>query len=151
MRDSGPIVISSYGAACMRYSEEFSKKMRNEGYENPFARQQALARKMFKRNTDGSVSIDLSKEEHLPEGTTLDPAKKYISVDDWIDQRERYVADKIYQEWDWEHFTSYVTDSHKNIKDMLEYECYKPCETGDGQCTMFCPQLGICWMKEIIK
>ena len=49
MRDSGPIIISRYGAACMRYSEEFSKKMQEEGYENPFARQQALARKMFKK------------------------------------------------------------------------------------------------------
>ena len=55
--------------------------------------------------------------------------------------RERYIADRIYQEWDWEHFTSYVTDPHKNIKDMLEYEYYKPCETGDRQCTIFCPQL----------
>ena len=49
MRDNGPIIISSYGAACMQYSEDFSKKMQDEGYENPFARQQALARKMFKK------------------------------------------------------------------------------------------------------
>ena len=45
--------------------------------------------------------------------------------------RERYIADRIYQEWDWEHFTSYVTDSHK---DMLKH--YKPCETGDRQCSV---------------
>ena len=43
--------------------------------------------------------------------------------------RERYIADRIYQEW--EHFTSYVTDSHK---DMLKH--YKPCETGDRQCSV---------------
>ena len=47
--------------------------------------------------------------------------------------QERYIADRIYQDWDWdwEHFTSYVTDPHKNIKDMLKD--YKPCETGDIQ------------------
>ena len=49
MRDNGPIIISSYGAACMQYSEDFSKKMQDKGYENPFARQQALARKMLKK------------------------------------------------------------------------------------------------------
>ena len=145
MRNNEPITISSYDAACMQYSEDFSKKMQNEGYENPFIRQQALARKMFKKNTDGSIYMDKPKEK------TLDPTKRYITVDEWIDMRERYIADRIYQEWDWEHFTSYVTDSHKNIKDMLEYEYYKPCETGDRQCTMFCPQLSMCWMKEIIK
>ena len=141
MKDNRPITISNYGAACMQYSEEFSKRMQNEGYENPFIRQQALARKMFKKNANGSICVD----------KTLDPTKKYITVDEWINMRERYIADRIYQEWDWEHFTSYVTDPHKNIKDMLEYEYYKPCETGDRQCTMFCPQLSACWMKEIIK
>ena len=151
MRDNGPIIISNYGAACMQYSEDFSKKMQNEGYENPFTRQQVLARKMFKKNTDGSIHIDTSKKNTLLEGETLDPTKRYITVDEWIDMRERYIADRIYQEWDWEHFTNYVTDSHKNIKDMLEYEYYKPCETGDRQCTIFCPQLSACWMKEIIK
>lgn len=143
MRNNGPITISSYGAACMQYSEDFSKKMQNEGYENPFIRQQALARKMFKKNADGSICIEKSKEK------TLNPTKKYVTVDEWINMRERYIADRIFQEWDWEHFTNYVTDPHKNIKDMLEH--YKPCETGDGQCTMFCPQLEACWMKEIIK
>ena len=66
MRDSGLIIISNYGAACMQYSEEFSKKMQDEGYENPFARQQALARKMFKKNTDGSIyCIDTSKKHFI--------------------------------------------------------------------------------------
>lgn len=123
MRDNGPIIISSYGAACMQYSEEFSKKMQNEGYENPFTRQQVLVRKMFKENANGSILVDKSKEK------TLDPTKKYITVDEWIDMRERYIADRIYQEWDWKHFIGYVTDPLKNIKDMLEH--YKPCETGD--------------------
>ena len=81
MRDNGPIIISSYGAACMKYSEDFSKKMQDEGYENPFARQQALARKMFKKNSDGSIYIDTSKKNTLLEGETLDPTKRYITVD----------------------------------------------------------------------
>ena len=145
MRNNEPITISSYGAACMQYSEKFSKKMQNEGYENPFTRQRVFVRKMFKENANGSICVDKSKEK------TLDLTKKYITVDEWINMRERYIADRIYQEWDWKHFINYVTDSHKNIKDMLEYEYYKPCETGDRQCTMFCPQLSMCWMKEIIK
>lgn len=143
MKDNEPIIISSYGAACIQYSEDFSKKMQNEGYENPFIRQQALTRKMFKKNVDGSIYIEKSKEK------TLNPTKKYVTVDEWINMRERYIADRIFQEWDWEHFTNYVTDPHKNIKDMLEH--YKPCETGDRQCTMFCPQLEACWREEIIK
>ena len=68
MRENRPITISSYGAACMQYSEDFSKKMQNEGYENPFTRQQVLARKMFKKNTDGSIHIDTSKKKYFIRG-----------------------------------------------------------------------------------
>lgn len=142
------VVVGPFGSAVMRYQMEFEKEMNKQNYENPFTRQQALISNIFQRQKDGSVIVDRSKEKTLLEGETLDPTKKYITTDEWIDKRERYIADKIFHNWDWEHFSNYVADSHHNIADMLNYECYKPCESGDGQCTLFCPQLGICWLKE---
>lgn len=38
-----------------------------------------------------------------------------ISVDDWIDKRERYIAQRIF---DWEHFYAYI--ARYNKLDMLE-------------------------------
>ena len=142
------VIVGPFGSAVMRYQMEFAKEMNKQNYENPFTRQQALVNNIFQRREDGSFTIDRSKEKTLLEGETLDPTKKYITTDEWIDKRERYIADKIFHNWDWEHFSNYVTDPHHNIADMLNYECYKPCESGDGQCTLFCPQLGICWLKE---
>ena len=137
-----------FGSAVMRYQMEFEKEMYKQNYENPFTRQQELFNNILQRREDGSFILDRSKEKTLLEGETLDPTKKYITTDEWIDKRERYIADKIFHNWDWEHFLNYVTDSNHNIADMLNYECYKPCESGDGQCTLFCPQLEICWLKE---
>ena len=142
------VVMGPFGSAVMRYQMEFEKEMNKQNYENPFTRQQALVNNIFQRREDGSFIIDRSKEKTLLEGETLDPTKKYITTDEWIDKRERYIADKIFHNWDWEHFSNYVTDPNHNIADMLDYECYKPCESVDGQCTLFCPQLEISWLKE---
>ena len=142
------VVVGPFGSAVMRYQMEFENEMYKQNYENPFTRQQALVSNIFQRREDGSFIMDRSKEKTLLEGETLDPTKKYITTDEWIDKRERYIADKIFHNWDWEHFSNYVTDPNHNIADMLDYECYKRCESVDGECTLFCPQLGICWLKE---
>lgn len=35
---------------------------------------------------------------------------------------------------------------------IKDYEIIdKPCEKDDGQCNLFCPFLGVCWIKESIK
>lgn len=89
------MIVSSYGAACMQYSSDFTKVMRKAGYIYPFS---------WRRRR-----MDQDYEE--PKGIR-------ISVDDWIDKRERYIAQRI--------FYAYVTRYNK--LDMLEN--HFPCETG---------------------
>lgn len=63
------MIISSYGAAC----SDFTKVMREAGYIYPFD---------WRRRR-----MDRDYEE--PKGIP-------ISVDDWIDKRERYIAQRVF-------------------------------------------------------
>ena len=105
------MILSSYGAACMQYSSDFTVMMREAGYIYPFD---------WRRRR-----MDQDYEE--PQGIK-------ISVDDWIDKRERYIAQRVFDNFDWEHFYAYITKYNK--LDMLED--HFPCETGERQCNLFC-------------
>lgn len=69
----------------MQYSSDFTKVMREAGYIYPFD---------WRRRR-----MDRDYEE--PQGIR-------ISVDDWIDKRERYIAQRVF---DWEHFYDIVRRS----------------------------------------
>lgn len=88
------------------YSSDFTKVMREAGYIYPFD---------WRRRR-----MDRDYEE--PKGIP-------ISVDDWIDKRERYIAQRI-------HITRY------NKLDNF------PCETGERQCSLFCKKFNKRCIKE---
>lgn len=64
------MILSSYGAACMQYSSDFTVMMREAGYIYPFD---------WRRRR-----MDRDYEE--PKGIP-------ISVDDWIDKRKIHCAE----------------------------------------------------------
>ena len=99
----------------MQYSSDFTKVMREAGYIYPFD---------WRRRR-----MDRDYEE--PQGIR-------ISVDDWIDKRERYIAQRVFDNFDWEHFYAYIT------RYMLED--HFPCETG---CNLFCKKFNKKCTKEI--
>lgn len=115
------MIVSSYGAACMQYSSDFTKMMREAGYIYPFD---------WRRRR-----MDRNYEE--PQGIR-------ISVDDWIDKRERYIAQRIFDNFDWEHFYAHIVRYNK--LDMLED--HFPCETGERQCSLFCKKFNKRCTKE---
>lgn len=84
----------------MQYSSDFTKIMREAGYIYPFD---------WRRQR-----MDRDYEE--PQGIR-------ISVDDWIDKRERYIAQRVFDNF----FYAYITRYNK--LDMLED--HFPCETGE--------------------
>lgn len=142
------MIISAKGAAIMAYSNEFSKKMRKEGYESPFWRRQELFSRVCERDVEGpfgvkGTRIDTEKLHALEkeyEHKTINPNKKYISGDDWIEWRKLYTAEQIYKNMDWQTFEDYVRQEHleRLLKDHF------PCKTAEGQCSLFCPVLGHC-------
>lgn len=115
------MILSSYGAACMQYSSDFTKVMREAGYIYPFD---------WRRRR-------MDREYEEPKGIP-------ISVDDWIDKRERYIAQRVFDNFDWEHFYAYVVKYNK--LDMLEN--HFPCETGERQCSLFCKKFNKKCTKE---
>lgn len=115
------MILSSYGAACMQYSSDFTVMMREAGYIYPFD---------WRRRR-----MDRDYEE--PQGIR-------ISVNDWIDKRERYIAQRVFDNFDWEHFYAYITKYNK--LDMLED--HFPCETGERQCNLFCKKFNKKCTKE---
>lgn len=96
----------------MQYSSDFTKVMREAGYIYPFD---------WRRR----------RMNQEPQGIP-------ISVDDWIDKKERYIAQRIF---DWEHFYAHIK------LDMLEN--HFPCETGERQCSLFCKKFNKKCTKEI--
>lgn len=89
----------------MQYSSDFTKVMREAGYIYPFG--------WRKRRKDQE-----------PQGIP-------ISVDDWIDKRERYIAQRVF----WEHFYAYIVRYNK--LDMLEnhFPCERQCKKFNKRCT----------------
>lgn len=95
----------------MQYSSDFTVMMREAGYIYPFD---------WRRRR-----MDRDYEE--PKGIP-------ISVDDWIDKRERYII------FDWEHFYAHITRYNK----LDNF----PCETGERQCNLFCKKFNKRCAKE---
>lgn len=147
------IVIGAYGAACMQYNSDFTKKMRKEGYEDPFTRQRKIFNKFtkIKSSSDGTTTLQVDSDGLTAAGKeikTFDPQLKYISVDDWIQQRKEYVAEQVYKNWPWEYFKNYL----QNQKGKLDYMLldHFPCMSADHQCNLFCVKFntGDCFNEE---
>ena len=88
----------------MQYSSDFTIMMREAGYIYPFG---------------GWRRRRMDRDYEEPQGIR-------ISVDDWIDKRERYIAQRVFDNFDWEHFYAYVTRYNKrhyqrlNVRPGLE-------------------------------
>lgn len=74
----------------MQYSSDFTVMMREAGYIYPFD---------WRRRR-------MDQDYEKPKGIK-------ISVDDWIDKRERYIAQRVFDNFDWEHFYAYITKYNK--------------------------------------
>lgn len=101
----------------MQYSSDFTKVMREAGYIYPFD---------WRRRR-----MDRDYEE--PQGIR-------ISVDDWIDKKERYIAQRVFDNFDWEHFYAHIVRYNK----LDNF----PCETGERQCNLFCKKFNKKCTKE---
>ena len=96
----------------MQYSSDFTKEMRDAGYIYPFD---------WRRRR-------MDQEYEEPKGIP-------ISVDDWIDKRERYIAQRIFDNFNWEHFYAHVVK-------------YNKLDTGERQCSLFCKKFNKLCTKE---
>lgn len=142
--NTGVFISGPFGEAITRYYQEFDNEMDKKGYENPFWRKQQISNQAFS-NLNTNFATDkrfFLKQKPLSTNTketqpqVLVQGKKYISIEDYIRQRDEYTVMKIYE-------ISRLSDELKKFlidKDM-EYmiKKMKPCLVGDKQCNMFCP------------
>lgn len=118
----GPIVLSEVGFARIKYSEDFEKMMKEQGYTSPFVLQQRVVRKLF------------NKEKKMKENSPVLNDVKTLSIDDWILQRDEYIARQVFKNYGWEAVQWDIKTNH--LEHLLEE--LKPCENADGQCNLFC-------------
>ena len=118
----GPIVLSAAGFARIKYSEDFEKMMKEQGYTSPFIVQQRVARKLF------------NKEKKMKENSPVSDDVKTLSIDDWILQRDEYIARRVFKNYGWEAVQWDIKTNH--LEHLLEE--LKPCEGADGQCNLLC-------------
>ena len=114
----GPIVLSEVGFARIKYSEDFEKIMKEQGYTCPFV-QQRVARKLFNKEVENSPVLD---------------DVKTLSIDDWILQQDEYIARQVFKNYGWEAVQWDIKTNH--LEHLLEE--LKPCESADGQCNLLC-------------
>lgn len=117
-----PIVLSEDGFARIKYSEDFKKMMKKQGYTSPFVLQQRIARKLF------------NKEKEMKENSPIPDDVKTLSIDDWILQRDEYIARQVFKNYGWEAVQWDIKTNH--LEHLLEE--LKPCESADGQCNLLC-------------
>lgn len=117
-----PIVLSEDGFARIKYSEDFEKMMKEQGYTSPFILQQRVVRKLF------------NKEKEMKENSSIPDDVKTLSIDDWILQRDEYIARQIFKNYGWEAVQWDIKTNH--LEHLLEE--LKPCESADGQCNLLC-------------
>lgn len=117
-----PIVLSEDGFARIKYSEDFEKMMKKQGYTSPFVLQQRVVRKLF------------NKEKEMKENSPIPDDVKTLSIDDWILQRDEYIARQVFKNYGWEAVQWDIKTNH--LEHLLEE--LKPCESADGQCNLLC-------------
>ena len=115
----GAIVLSEVGFARITYSEDFEKMMKEQGYTSPFILQQRVVCKLF------------NKEKKMKENSPQDDVKT-LSTDDWILQRDEYIARQVFKNYGWEAVQWDIKTNH--LEHLLEE--LKPCESADGQCNL---------------
>ena len=84
-------------------SREFDIKMANDGYENPFWRDQELFRRMNKTNNGAKkfrLKAHLENREEIK--SVLVPGRKYISKEKFTLMRNEYIAKAVLEEFGWE-------------------------------------------------
>lgn len=84
-------------------SREFDIKMANDGYENPFWRDQELFRRMNKTSNGAKkfrLKAQLENREEIK--SVLVPGRKYISKEKFTLMRNEYIAKAVLEEFGWE-------------------------------------------------
>lgn len=142
--NNNAFVVDNFGYLQMEYEAEFHKKMKDEGYEDPFWRRQQAARNLLNNlNINNSTDprqwlvkkpLPTTTEEKQPQ--VLTPGKKYISCEEYTRQENEYIARSLYAKFGMDdRVRNYLI--HIGREDLITE--LKPCMAGDRQCSLFCP------------
>ena len=124
------IVISEKGAAVMDMISDFHRYAASLGIRDPFKVSQQLFSKRVTHN--GLITYI---DEQSAEDRELEPTKE--ERDNYIIMREKYVAERIFNEIGYEYFMQHTEGSYQNCLEEWRKN-FLPCESADGQCCMEC-------------
>lgn len=128
------IIVNKTGASIMQMSADFEKYAREVLHlANPFKAHWAAQKDCYINNSDGSISIDMDKANEIDDLTK-------ISRKEWIEARDKYIAERILRELGYEVLTT--TNYSKYLPDAI------PCEGATGQCSFDCPDFFECGLKK---
>ena len=109
--NTNPLILNEIGAAILYYYEEFEFECAKNNIRNPWE---------YEPVTGTSEEVETWKEER----------------DNYIREREKYIALKLLDEYGWEPFEERCSSS-SYLKDLLEQ--VSPCMSKlDPQCSFFC-------------
>ena len=109
--NTSPFILDEIGAAILYYYEEFEFECAKNNIRNPWN---------YEPVTGTSEEVEVWKKER----------------DNYIREREKYIALKLLDEYGWEPFEK-MCSSSSYLKDLLEQ--VSPCMSKlDPQCSFFC-------------
>lgn len=130
------ITIGALGMAKIRYIAEFSRVMQDCGIRDPFDAELKEFKNRMESLPNGGFLI---KEQTTPSSVTRE------EKNNWILNRDRYVADRIFQDFGYEEllkeaeYNQYLISLGDNITNY-----FLPCSGGDNQCHIDCQKRASC-------
>lgn len=122
--------ISENGFAIMGMTSDFSKYAKSIGLRDPFKISQDLFSKRCRHEGTITYIDEISEEDKR-----LEPTRD--EKDNYIVAREKYIAERVFNEIGYEEFIYRVNNSYNNC--LLEWsKQFDPCNSADGQCSMYC-------------
>lgn len=144
----GPIVVSEEGFKAMNISADFHKFAREHEIRDPFEVSQQLFSKRCHRNEDGSISVDIERDEKTGKVKEDPEEPTRAEKDAYIKMRDEYIAMRCFYEISYDSFL-FHTKPHDyecgyDVSYMRKLDRFVPCLSADGQCMLTCHRFAEC-------
>ena len=143
-----PIVVSEDGLKVMDILADFSKFARQHEIRDPFEVSRQLFSKHCRRNEDGSISVNIERDEETGKIKEDPYEPTRAEKDAYIKMRDEYVAMRCFYEVGYDSFL-FHTKPHDyecdyDISYMRKSDRFVPCLSADGQCMLTCHRFMKC-------
>lgn len=128
--------ISMAGTKILQIEEDWLDEARERGLVNPIKVRINKFRQEERLFNGSPIRVFVDNEVTQEEKDNYEQISKI-----WYEQKDEYMARRIFNEVGYEHFVKYA-ESRPSIAWMLADKRFEACQAQEGQCTLFCVNYG---------